>query len=351
MNMTAITSLCLAVMMTAAASAGAQTLSITPQQVERLGIRTAPVSQAEEQTVTSILGTVTPAVNARLQVSAPFAGTVAAYHALEGETVEAGDTLAVIASRDLRESLADLQGLDAEFRAAKAAADRARQLVEEGIASRARAEEAIAREQQAEAALAAMQEIVSRADVLDGAKGEYRLLAPAEGRIAGIALSPGAHVEEMAPVLTLDTGDALWIEARLPAAMVGKISAGDAVVVEGQGVRGEVVAVGATIDPMTRSAVLRAAIPADAPLVAGQTVRISVLQSAPSGAFNLSRNAVVQLGDSVVVFLARDGGFEPVPVTVLARGASVATITGPIDASSIVAVSGLSELKTLALQD
>ena len=52
-----------------------------------------------------------------------------------------------------------------------------------------------------------------------------------------------------------------------------------------------------------------------------------------------------------VVFAARPGGFEPVPVRILARGARDATVQGSISPRDTIAVSGVTELKAAGLED
>jgi cobalt-zinc-cadmium efflux system membrane fusion protein len=323
----------------------ARLLPVTPQQVQRLGIRTAPVQPAAHQAGVSVLGRVTPAPDARVPVSAPFAGTVRSLVGLEGTLVRKGAVLAVIVSADMHAAQAKLRGQAAHARSAKAAADRARALVAEGIAPASRAEEAEADAAAASAELAALQSATARASGAAG--GEYRLLAPVDGRVAAISVSAGDQVTAMQPVLVMDTGDGVWVEAALPASMIGRVAAGDGVKVEGGPATGVVAAAGTSIDPKTRSATVRARLTDPAGLVTGQTVRMSIFRKAQGGSFNIPRNAVVQLASGMAVFVARAGGFEVVPVQVLARGAQEATVTGRLRAGDRVAQSGVSELKVL----
>ena len=333
------------------AMAAAGTIAVTPEQVERLGIQTAVAQVAKEQTITSVLGRVTPALNARVLMTAPYAGTVVRIDGLEGKDVKPGDTIASIASRSYIEARSAVEQNRAEYDAAKAAAGRTRQLVKEGIAAESRAEEAEAKAAQLKAALSASRNALSRVSPDPGQPGQYRIVAPSGGTIASLQIAPGQMVDEMAPVGALDTSNQLWIEVRLPAAYVGKVTEGNEVEIEQSGIRGKVIAVGNSIDTHLRSAMLRASIPADAGLVVGQTVRISILEPAPAGSLNLPRNAVVNLGDGSVVFVASGEGFDAVPVTVLAQGADQTTIQGAVQPGMKVAISGLSELKVLAEQE
>jgi cobalt-zinc-cadmium efflux system membrane fusion protein len=339
-----------AVLLLSCATAQAAVISVSPQQMQRLGIRTETVRAASSRPAISVLGRVTPAPDSRIPVSAPFAGSVQSLIRLEGETVKKGDALAVIASSDAATALGRLQGQEAQYRSAKAAADRARALVSEGIAPQSRAEEAIAAEQAAAAELAAGRSATARAS--RAPDGGYHLTAPQGGRIASVEAHVGDQLAAMQPLMTIDTRTELWIEGALPAAAVGRVAPGDQVLVDGMpGVTGTVMAAGASIDPRTRAATLRARMANPGALVGGQTVRLTVLRRATPGSLNVPRAALVELANGPVVFVVRNGGFEPVPVRVTARGPADATVSGALSVGDRIAISGLSELKAASAQE
>jgi cobalt-zinc-cadmium efflux system membrane fusion protein len=339
-----------AALLLSCATAQAAVIPVSPQQMQRLGIRTETVRVASSQPAISVLGRVTPAPDSRIPVSAPFAGSVQSLIRLEGETVKKGDALAVIASSDAATALGRLQGQEAQYRSAKAAADRARALVSEGIAPQSRAEEAIAAEQAAAAELAAGRSAMARAS--RAPDGGYHLTAPQGGRIASVEAHVGDQLAAMQPLMTIDTRTELWIEGALPAAAVGRVAPGDQVLVDGMpGVTGTVIAAGASIDPRTRAATLRARMASPGALVGGQTVRLTVLRRATPGSLNVPRAALVELAKGPVVFVVRNGGFEPVPVRVTARGPADATVSGALSAGDRIAISGLSELKAASAQE
>jgi cobalt-zinc-cadmium efflux system membrane fusion protein len=329
--------------------ASARVVAITPQQAELLDIRTAPVRPATAQTIASVLGRIAPAPDSRIPVSAPFAGTILQLIRLEGETVRKGEALATIASVDMHGALARLRSQEARFRAANAAAQRARILVKEGIGPASRAEEANAEAASAEAELAASRTVMSRTG---HSTGGYQLLAPAGGRIASIAVSTGDQVAAMQPVLNIDVRQEFWVEASLPAGAVGHVVVGDRVVLESiPSLRGVITAAGTSIDPQRRVATVRARLDAPAFLVTGQTVRLSILHNAPPGSLQLPRAAVVEMKGGAVAFVARRGGFEPIAVQVLSRGAQEVTVKAAFNAGEAVAISGVSELKAASIKD
>ena len=326
----------------------AQHISVTPQQMRNLAIRMAPANLAQARSVVSVLGRVVPAPGAHIPVTAPFAGTVKVLRRLEGELVKKGQPLVVIASTDMRVSLGKYEGAQAQYRSTKAAAERAQALVSEGIAPASRAEEANAVAASAAAELAALRSAMGR--VSAAGDGDYSLIAPVDGRIAGVSVSTGDQVAAMQPVLTLNTDDELWVEAGLPANQVGQVMVGDRAIVEGSNVTGMVVAAGSSIDPKTRSATVRIRLNSGGRFVPGQTLRLSIASGAGQGNFTVPRSAVVELGGRPVVFVARKGGFDAVPVRVMARGADLATVTGTLAPQDMVAITGVTELKAMGLQ-
>lgn len=82
-------------------------------------------------------------------------------------------------------------------------------------------------------------------------------------------------------------------------------------------------------------------------LVSGQTVRLAIMRKADARSFTVPRNAVAQLRSGTAVFVARNSGFESVAVRVLARGADAATVAGQLRTGDRVAVTGVSELKSI----
>jgi cobalt-zinc-cadmium efflux system membrane fusion protein len=169
--------------------------------------------------------------------------------------------------------------------------------------------------------------------------------------VAVIQAEIGEALAAMQPVVTIDTSDEMWVEAALPAAQIGQVHAGDGVTVDGARASGVVTAAGTSIDPRTRSAMLRARLANAAGMVSGQTVRLTVAARAERGSFAVPRNAVVELRNGMAVFVRRGGGFEAVPVRVLARGAQTATVAGPLAPGEHVAVTGVSELKAAGARE
>ncbi|MEX6724939.1 efflux RND transporter periplasmic adaptor subunit [Parapedomonas caeni] len=324
-------------------------IKLTATQQKNIGIRTQAIVAGGESPVVVLAAVVTAPANARVAVAAPFAGTVASIEALEGQSVRAGQPLATLFSRDMLASEAALTQARAERIAAAANARRVGQLVQEGIAAAARLEEAQARLAAARAMEAEQQRLMTVARPVAGQPGTYRLAAPIAGRVARVDVSVGSGVEAMASAFVVERTERLWLEARLPAADAGRVRPG--MVVSVGNVRGKVLAVGSAVDPRSRAVVLRAEIPGTAGLLTGRAVAMTVLAPARPDVLSVPLSAVVRLAARDMVFVARGGGFEPVPVQVSGRGERTAAVSGALKPGEAIAVAGLSELKALATQD
>jgi len=339
----------LALVLLALSSALAKEVPLSPSQLKNLGIETAAVQSASERPLVTLPALVGPARDSRVVVIAPFPGTVTDVTALEGQTVARGARLGTVFSRDLLSVQSQLAQLQAESKVATAAAERTRLLANEGIIAGARAQEAEARSAALRVQVEEQRNLIAAAR-LDGARaGSYLLTAPAAGRIASIDIEPGASVEAMASTLVIDKSDKLWLEAQLPADLIGQVKPG-AMVSVGDA-RGKVIAAGMTVDPRTRSVVLRAEFPASSGLIPGSAVTMTLLAPAPNDTLSVPTAALVRVQTKDTIFVATPTGFQSVNVNVLGKNSDTAAISGAIEPGQRVAIAGLSELKVLVEQD
>ncbi|MEW6390712.1 MAG: efflux RND transporter periplasmic adaptor subunit [Pseudomonadota bacterium] len=328
-----------AALSTATASAAAP-VTLSASQEKAMGIVLAVAKPASNAPVAALPGAVTPPLNGRRVVAAPFAGTVMRVHVLEGQAVKAGAPLVTLFSREALSVSSELVQNQAELRVAEASARRLQQLASEGVIAGARAEEAQARLAQARAMVNERRRLLSGAG---GASGEYVLRAPAAGRVAAITAQPGGGLEAMAPAVTLDSADRLWVEAHVSPEIARKLKVGYPMRVGD--VSGRIVALGASIDSKTRSLPLRAELSATGGLAPGQTVTLTLLSPAPAGAQAIPRGALVQDHAGARVFVKTAAGYEAHPVTVVGVAGAEAVVTR-LSSGARVAASGASQLKS-----
>ncbi len=161
--------------------------------------------------------------------------------------------------------------------------------------------------------------------------------------MAAVTAQPGGGLEAMAPAVTLDRADRLWVEARVSPEVARRLKVGYPVRVGD--ITGRIVALGASIDPKTRSLPLRAELATAAGLAPGQTVTVTVLSPAPSGAQTIPRGALAQDSAGARVFVKTAAGYEARAVTVLGAAGVEAVVTG-LAPGARIAASGASQLKS-----
>lgn len=337
---TAVSSLAL----TSPLAAKAQTIAITPKQVENLEIKLAETKPATSEALALLPATVVPAMNQHIAATGPFAGTVVQAHVLPGQYVKKGDSLTTLASRELLETLSQIAQSEAELQMAKAIAERKRTLADKKIYSPTMAAEAEAQAAKIEAVLEQNRKAVSMGGIKLGDHGQYTIVAASDGRVDEVSALPGAAVAANTPVATLILGDELWIEAQVSADLVTKIRPGDKVQVV-DGPEGIVVSIGGSLDKLTRSATLLARLPNDSGLLRGQMVTISVMREAVTGSLDIPASAVGWIHNHHAVFVRQDKGFRVATVAVTGHSQSSATVTGELAAGEMIAASGLPQLE------
>src|SRR3546814_14050833 len=85
-------------------------------------------------------------------------------------------------------------------------------------------------------------------------------------------------------------------------------------------IAGRGTAVGSTIDPDTRSVVLKAEITAGPGIIAGRATSMSLSGPAPAGAVSVPSGAIAMIGDKTIVFVATGGGYAIRDVTLGGSG-------------------------------
>ncbi len=321
-------------------------IAVSQDQIDRLEIRLEQVRPATEEAIALLPGTIIPPMNSRIAVPAPFAGTVVSVDVLPGETVAPGRSLMTIASRELVETLSQLRQAEANLAAASAVAERYKGLAEKNIASPTRAAETEAQRAALQAVVDEHRRLVSLGNIKTNPDGSYALIAQRTGRVVEASVAPGASITAMAPAVVIDTSDELWVEAQLPASLIGKVRPGDTIRLD-NGAVGKVLSVSHSIDPKTRSAILTGNIPAKAGFVPGQMVTLSIHREAALSGLDVPAAAVVWLQGEPSVFVRTESGFSVLPITLKGKTLHGASIEGPLTAGQKVAVTGLAQLENM----
>jgi membrane fusion protein, heavy metal efflux system len=110
------------------------------------------------------------------------------------------------------------------------------------------------------------------------------------------------------------------------------------------------VLVSETTDTPTQTVLVRAEVPNTGDLRPGQTAaaRINFL-SPGEAAWEIPYDALIRRGEASSVFIAIEGGFRLVPVTLLAEDQDHVVVSGAISDNDAVVISGVSALRGILL--
>jgi RND family efflux transporter MFP subunit len=218
----------------------------------------APTEAAHE--AREFIGVVFP--RSRSDVATRVGGRIAELLVRQGDTVAAGDALAVLDDAQYREERGVAEALLQASRAAARQAEVARREAEEQYEALVKAGDAVARIEIdrgkfAEArAAAALQR--ARADVetqerrlaqLDRMLADTRVLAPFAGEVALVYLDAGETIAAGQPLVRLLSDGAPWVRFAVPAADAAAVTAGASVTIEIESLPGPVTATVRQVSP------------------------------------------------------------------------------------------------------
>ncbi len=261
-----------------------------------------------------------------VRVASPVSGRVRTLDAAPGDRVAAGGALAHIVSSDVAQAQSDLQRASATLTTALTSLARARDLFAHHIIAQRDLQQALNDSAQARAerdrAQARVQQLGTGPDVGE----EYVLRAPIGGDVVDRVANPGMEVRPdlPAPLFTVSRLDTLWLTASVYERDLNTVRRGQRVLFTTEAlpdrtIAARIVHVSSALDPVTRTATLRALVPnasrALHPLMFGE-VRIIAPDS--SGLPVVPTLALVTQGDATVVFVKTGPGrfaLRPVHVT------------------------------------
>lgn len=322
--------------------------TLSPEQIRRMGVTLEAAKSATSAELGTVPGTVTLPPEARVAVTAPFGGSVVRLFVVNGQAVTKGQPLAIVRSIETVQYGAALARGQAQLAVAQAQAARTGQLVREGISAGARADEAQAALREAQVAVAENRRILAQSGA--GTGGEMTLRAPISGRLALVNVQTGGPVDGLTAPFVVENTASFMLDLQIPERLAGDVHPGMALSLPGSAgppINGNIISIGSSIDPVTRSLIAKARIGADPLLVSGKTVMVTLKGNRGLVGVSVPASAVTQLGAKDVVFVESRTGFTARTVKVAGRSTDRITLSSGLKAGERVATSGLAELKVL----
>ena len=297
-------------------------ITLTPDVIERAGIKVAEVRSQAAGTVITVPGTVTPDAYRDTKVNALVGGIVRQVMAELGAEVQRGQPLAVIFSSELADAQMKYLSMQAMFHADHQKLERTRRLADLGAASRQELEEVAATHASHETEVAAARQRLlllglssERVAGLDSAShvvSEVTVAAPASGLVVTRAINPGQVVGASQELFTVTDLTSIWIigdlyEKDFAAVRVGT---GATIVIPSSTapLRGRVAYIDPRVDPATRTAKVRVEVAnRNRELRLGMFVTVNFDTSGGRRVTMAPRAAVQSIGERAVVYVPFGG--------------------------------------------
>lgn len=334
----------------AAPAKPSNTVAMTQQALSASQITVAPAASGELDAAILASATVEATPDAEAVLTARAPGTVSRIMVRIGDLVRAGQTLALVESRDASQIAADRSAASARVTLAARQLERERGLLAQGVTPRADYEAA-------QANLAVAQADARRASAAAGAarvSGDGRSVAvvsPVSGRVTNAGANLGQFVAAETELFRVADPRRLQITASVPPADAGRVREGDRVeltTTDGRKIEGRVRSSTGVVDPQSRTAtVVITPTSGGSTLAPGQLVQARILASggaAKSGVM-VPQDAVQTLGSDTVVFVRTGQGFRAQPVQVGSRSGGMVAITGGLAAGTQIAITNAFLLK------
>ncbi|CAN5439666.1 MULTISPECIES: efflux RND transporter periplasmic adaptor subunit [Sphingomonadales] len=334
----------------AADAAQTDTVVITQDGIKTSRIGVAPAAAGGVAGIILASATVEATPDAEAVLTARAAGTVTRIFKRIGDPVSAGETIALVESRDASAIAADRSTAAARVTLASRQLARERILLNQGVSPRAdyetaEANLAVAQAEARQASAAASAAMVSR----DGRS--VAVVSSISGRITSAPVNLGAFVQAETELFRVADPRRLQIEASMPAADALRVKAGDRVELttnNGQKVEGQVRSATGVVDPQTRQATVVVTPSGGGGLIApGQLVQARIFASGGDAAsgVNVPQDAVQTLGDRSVVFVRTRQGFKAQTVRVGTRSGGMVEIASGLPANTVIATTNAFLLK------
>jgi membrane fusion protein, heavy metal efflux system len=324
------------------------TVTMTAQAIQQAGISTETINPGGLGAEIVAQATVSASPQGEAIVTARAAGAVTRLMKRLGDPVRAGETLAIVESRDAAQFAADRTAAAAKSTLAQKALAREQYLFRQKVSARVELEQA-----EAEAASAAAE--ARRASVAAGAArvtSDGRGVAvssPISGRVTSENVSLGAFVQPETELMRVADASKIQIEAAVGPTDAQRLAPGDRAIIElpdGRTVEGRVRAVTPGLANDTRSAT--AVLDVSGSLQPGLAVRVRLLPSGggtTSNAIVVPEDAVQTLEGRDIVFVRTAQGFKAQSITIGQRSNGRVEILKGLAAGSQVATKNAFLLK------
>ncbi|MBD2100086.1 efflux RND transporter periplasmic adaptor subunit [Leptolyngbya sp. FACHB-261] len=328
----------------AKANQASRDIRVDAETARRLGLKVEPVRRQRLAVGMKTTGQIEALPNQTVEVTTPIKGTVVRLLVAPGDTVKAGQAVAVLSSPELEElrveaiqkrveAEADLQRAQADLKLAQENYDRDRELQAEGAISRRHLLEAETelRRTQAEIKVAqsrirlsssAYEARLKQLKARANSEGLVTITAPITGVVSDREFSLGESAEEAGePLMTILNGSRVWATASIYEKDLGQVVRGQQVRLTvasapGKTFSGRIAQIGAAVEGETRVVPVRAELEnANGLLKPGTFAELEILtQQTSKAVLTIPTSAVVEAGGHPTVYVQNGNAYQAVDV-------------------------------------
>lgn len=335
-------------------------LKLTAEEQQRAGIRLEEVGSRTFEDSVSVTATIRPNQDRIAKISPRVEGRIVGVSANLGDTVRAGQALAVMDSLAIGEAQSTLLRAQSSERVAQADFKRAESLSAEEIIPQ---KELLRARGELERASAESRAARDRLRLLGGsasasgqAQSTFALTAP----FAGTVIQKKATIGELGTpsdaIFTIADLSRVWIEANLTDQLVSKVRTGAAAIVTvgaypGERFTGRVAYIANVLDKDSRTIAARIEVPnKDGRLKPEMFASASIATGGQVEAISVPDTAIVLLQGQPTVFVNEQGSFESRAVETGEKLAGRTVVTSGLKAKDHVVTAGAYALKARLLK-
>ena len=340
-------------------------LKLTAEAIEAAGIKIEEIAESEIVDQLIVTATIRPNQDRITHVSPRVSGRIIKVQANLGDTVKAGQTLAVLDSLEVGEAHSAYLQARTQHTVAKADFERAEKLHGDQIIAQKDHLRAHAEYEKAKASVAAASDKLRMLGVNAAPADDGRAVStfPLTTPFAGTVIEKHAILGELAQpdkqIFTVADLSRLWIEANLFEKDLGRVKTGaDAVVTvdayPGEAFPGKLTYIAAVVDKESRTVQARVEVANPGGRLKPEMFATAAIRtsgaSGKSKALLLPQEAVVLMQGQPTVFVTEDGGFEPRPVELGDKLRGKVVIKSGIKSGEKVVTAGTYALKARLLK-
>ena len=337
-------------------------IKLAPEEIQRAGIRTEALEDAEVRDELVVTATVKPNQDAVVRMAPRVPGRLVQAPARLGDTVKAGQVLAILDSIEVGEAHSAYLLTITESRLAATALERAERLHADQIIATKEYQRIRAEHDKARAHLAAATDKLRMLGVpARGVPGESAVSTfPLTSPIAGVVIEKKARIGELArpddPVFTIANLSVLWIEADIVEKDLARVRQGAEAKVSVTAYpntifAGKVTYLGAVMDKETRTVRARIEVPnPKGELKPEMFATATIATDSTRKVLALPESAVTLIQGLPTVFIEEGEGFEARPIEIAERVGSRVIVKSGVKAGELIVVEGVYALKARQLK-